>query len=76
MAAKATTVVAKVNGVFGKPMWRSWTAWGLVIYALGETLIMEMGSQGLMGAALAAKLAGYMDTIGIILAGAGIRRKL
>ena len=74
MASKGS--VFSLDNIFGKSPLKSWTAWGLVIFAVGEKFVAEAAVQGVLGTDLSSWLQSNISTIGEILAVLGVRRRL
>ena len=77
----ATTTTEKsffdLNALFGGKQWfRSMTAWGLAIFAIGSQAVTALGTNGIITPELTAFLAGHVDTFGVVLGMLGIRRRL
>ena len=62
-------------GIFGGKSWtESLTAWGLVVYVVGEAIIEQVCSGGLMSAEICDVAKAWTTQIGVVLTDLGIRR--
>lgn len=58
----------------GKPWYRSWTAWGLVVIAVAQTFVAQTCDLGLLSVTACAAATKYITLIGSGLATLGIRK--
>lgn len=59
----------------GKSPFKSLTAWGLVVYAVGDSLVeTACGPTGVLPSEACAQLAPAVESLGAILAALGIRK--
>ena len=64
-----------INRFFGgKPWYQSVTAWGLVIFSLGSSVVSQVCDAGLMDYETCVAWKGYVTTIGAVITGLGLRR--
>lgn len=66
----------KLEAIFGKPAWQSWTAWGLLVWAVGTKAASEAVALGLLPPEAGPLVAQVTETGGQVLVALGIRRKL
>lgn len=78
MAARGSSgSLMDIGSLFsGKMPWKSLTAWGLLIYAMGAQFVTIGAEQGIIGAPLAVTLSSIIEKVGVILTALGVRRAL
>lgn len=67
--------VFNVNEIFGGKKWfKSWTAWGLIIWQGGSAMANQACGEGLIGASVCATVVSITTIVGQVLTALGIRR--
>ena len=67
-----TTMFASIFG--DKPVYQRLTAWGLMLFAIGETALVQLCGANLIGEPLCGTLTGIVDKLAVVLTALGLRR--
>ena len=68
-----------IKNIFGgKPWFRSFTAWGLIVFGLGEYVVANACGvdPALLSVSMCASASGVMKAVGTVLTVLGLRRRL